>query len=152
MENIYKPPAAELRKEGLVRESGPLWKAVLIGALIDIFGTLVLGVILGIAGGVVLTALNMPEHLAGTPFLWLGGLLGGMASAVGGYCCARIAHSEGYRAPLWLTLCMVAVGLIFYSQKSSLLMHAAFSLLTVVSVMLGAWLYNRRHFRVNSAA
>ena len=147
----YRPPQADLTVPDSDAGSGV--KAVMVGVLADIGGTLLVGLLFGISYGFYLARqglvaeqiLQAIEHIE--PFSVLGmlsSLLGLLVSMLAGYLCARIAnHSEyKYAAILGVVSCLfgVLIGADFYS----LIEVVAVMLVTFAAVLFGTWLHVRR--------
>jgi len=103
-QNPYTPPQAQLA-DSEPRPGSPV-KAVVLGVVVDIGGTLVTSLMLGIAYGVSLAASGATqEEIAQIganipPDSWVvivGTVLGCGFSVAGGYVCARIVKQAEYR-------------------------------------------------------
>jgi len=100
MTDPYTPPGSPLRDPPDARRRSSLG-AIVLGFLVDIGGTVVLGAVLSFVAGVVLAAGGAaPGEIAGvierSPGFHLLGMAGGLSmTALGGYVAARFAnHSE----------------------------------------------------------
>jgi hypothetical protein len=151
MNNPYEPPRANLQ----MRDDRPglLPKAVAIGVLIDIGGTLAMGFGAAIVYGVVLGLRGYSEEAITKTFesfeLWsafgiVNLLLGTLASVVAGFYCARIANRNTYLAPGILAMISCAFGAALGAENYSQLELLLLSALTVVAVLAGAALYVTR--------
>jgi hypothetical protein len=149
----FKPPQAELGDPP--RKPGSLLRAVLTGAAIEIGGTLVLGIVLGIGYGLLLGAqgygeeemkqiLSHPDPLS--TFGVLGSLLGGAVSVFAGYACAAIAHRPSYVPVAMLATISVCLGLLLGGDGYPWHWTVLLSLLTIGCVLFGGWL-NQKDLR-----
>ena len=152
MTNHYEPPRANLERRN--EEPGSLAKAIAIGALIDIAGTLVAGFAAAIVYGIVLGMNGYSEEAIASAFEnidpWsafgvFSLLLGLAVSAIAGFQCARIANRDGYLAPGILAIISCAVGAALSGDAYSRTNLLIFSALTVVAILGGAsWFVTRR--------
>lgn len=151
MSNPYEPPRANVERTN--SERGSLPKAIAIGVLIDIGGSLAVGFAAAILYGIVLGATGHSEEEITRTFENLGtwsafSLLSmsmGLAiSAFAGYQCARIANRDGYLGPGILAMISCALGVLLsgdaYSQAEMLILSA----LNVVAVLGGASVFVTR--------
>lgn len=139
--NPYAPPDARLADP--VAAPGSAIKAVGIGLVVDIGGSVVAILLLAIAYGVLLGASGASgEEIEaatanGSWFFYAGAVVGGGFSALGGYVCARIARHSEYRLGGILAVVSALIGLVLtfedYSFKMNLVMAAG----GAVAVMLG---------------
>ena len=130
-------------------------KGMVFGALVDIGGTLVAGIALGVIWTIWLAANGQsaeeieqtiqnpdPTSLIGI----LGFVVGTAFSVLGGYVCARVARETEYRCAGVVATFSIAFGLAVGGGQSF-----AMSLLTVVAtiaaVMLGAWVGAQQNAR-----
>ena len=143
----FKPPQAELGDPP--RKPGSLLRALLTGAAIEIGGTLVLGIVLGIGYGMLLGAegygeeemkqiLTHPDPFSG--FGIVGSLLGGAVSVFAGYACAAIAHRRSYAPVFMLASISVCLGLLLGGDAYAWHWNVLLSLLTIACVLFGGWL------------
>ncbi len=151
MSNPFEPPRANLQMRN--DEPGSIPKAVAVGVLIDIVGTIAAGFAASIGYGLVLglrgyseaAIMQTFEKLDPTsPFALFTYCLGMLVSGVAGYHCARIANRRTYLAPGILAMISCAFGAALsagqYTQKALLILSA----LTVISVLIGASLYVKK--------
>ena len=150
-QNPYEPPRAALDPRN--REPGSIPKAVAIGAAIDIGGTLLGSMVLGIVYSVVLGAQGHSADEIQTilsslqPFSPVGLVLlaMGMAmSAFGGYQCAVIANRNAYLAPGIMSLISVGYGATMNDGTLDLPRLLLMSGLTVAAILGGASLHIRK--------
>jgi hypothetical protein len=144
-ENPYSSPGFDVSGPKLKRGS-PV-KAVLLGVLVDIGGSVVAGVVLVIAAGLILGFQGMPaerieEELTNTsPDSWLsiaGYIVGCLCSFLGGYVCALVAKRSEYKLAGIVAFISAWVSYLFGMQYYSVYMNALSSVLAVLCVMLGA--------------
>jgi hypothetical protein len=154
--NIYEPPKSDIS----VAENRPgsIVKAVVIGTLVEIVGTLLVGIAIGIAYVVILggqgtspeemkSALVQIDPLSGLGLL--GTVLGTFVSVLAGYFCARIANRTSFKPAFILSGISFTLGLVssYGSYTGGVLI--AMQVISVCAVLLGAWLYIRK-LRVTS--
>jgi hypothetical protein len=143
MENRYQPPTAEVHDQPAA--PGSAVKAVSLGLLVDIGGTLLLSVVVFSAYAVVQTGNGMSveqieAELGNLPptslFFIVMTLLGCGLSVLGGYVCARIARRRDYRLGVVLGALSTTLGLLLGSDESAGML-AATALLSFAAIMLG---------------
>jgi len=156
-ENPYDPPSAEVVDTPLADRPGSIWKGVVIGALVDLAGTLVAGIGLVFIYTLINAAPGMsPEAIAGLTnryyaeamgfdSVWglMGLALGSGFSVLGGYVCARFARRRWKPAALILGVVMAVFGIASGTGQISLPTNIAMGLSSLVFVWFGAWLYGR---------
>lgn len=100
-DNPYSPPEAPLADQP--RPPGSPWKAIGLGLLVDIGGTMVLGTVFAILAGVVMASQGYSAEEAEATFSgpvldsWVSALamlIGLGCSVAGGYVCARIVRQQ----------------------------------------------------------
>lgn len=154
MTSPYQAPKASVAD--VEAAPGSPVKAVIFGVLIDVGGSLVVGILLTVGYGIVLAASGVPpedlERVMSNPeplsaVSLIGNLLGCVASFLGGYVCARVAGREEYKwAGMVAGISAIAgfgFGLAAYSIEWNLL----FVLVTAAVVMAGARTAVRRKER-----
>lgn len=150
----YAPPASDIAVTAV--RPGKVWKGVLLGLLVDIGGSLVASIVLGIAYAVFLALQELPREQAlallrdadSNPFIhWTGLLLGSMFSVLGGYVCARIIRHQELRWGALTGVISAVIGLALAgteaAQGSVILLFA----LTIALVSAGAWLGMKRNLK-----
>jgi hypothetical protein len=149
-QNRYRPPRASLNPRQ--REPGSIPKAVVIGAIIDIGGTMIaaIGVVLIYAfmlGFQGYSETEIERALTEVPTLsplWLIlNAIGLAVSAFAGYQSAVIANRNNYLAPGLVSLVSVGFGALYggqYEFREFMMLNA----LTVIAVLSGASLYIRK--------
>lgn len=150
-QNPYQPPRGKLQARS--REPGSLAKAVAIGAVIDIGGTMLGGIVIALAYAVMLGvqghSTEMIQQTLSNVDRWsIYGILltamGILMSVLGGFQCAVIANRNTYLAPGILSLISVAFGAIGDDGRTELPVLLFFSAVTVASILGGASLYIRK--------
>lgn len=144
--NPYRPPASDPAPRTEPR--GSAVKAVLLGALADVGGSVAAGIVLtftyafllGLAGAdpeqIAFALANVPVD---SWFSILGMVVGSGFSVLGGYLCARIARHSEYQLGAIVAAISALSGLVLGGRVPAGI-DLAFSLVTVASVMLGSWI------------
>ena len=150
-QNPYQPPRASLDPRR--REPGSIPKAVAIGAAIDIGGTMIGAILLGLAYSVVLAMQGRsPTEIQQilttidpfTPFGLVLTAMGTGMSALGGYQCASIANRNSYLAPGIMSLISVGYGATMGGAEVDLPRLLFMSGVTVAAILGGASLHIRK--------
>ncbi len=147
-EDKFKPPSAEVQDPP--RKRGTLLRALLTGTVIEIVGTLAVGLLAGLVYGLVLGVqgygkdqveqiLTNPDPLSG--FGLVGSLLGSAVSVFAGFACASIAPGASYRPLLMLSAISVSLGLLVSADTYAWHVSLVYSLLTLACVGFGGWLH-----------
>jgi hypothetical protein len=146
MTSPYQPPKASVAD--MERVPGSPIKGVVFGVLVDIGGSLALGVVISILYGIVLVASGasqeeMERILASPDPLSWASIVGNMAgfgmSFLGGYVCARVAGKYEYRWAGIVAAVAGVVGLLFGMATYPVEWNLLLALLSVGAVMGGAW-------------
>jgi|UPI000648C7B8 hypothetical protein len=147
-ENRYSPPGADLSLTPVPpRAPWPAWRAVLAGLVVDIGGTTVAGLLIGVVWYVVLTRSGVSaEQIHAemsvtdrwTAFVIVSTLVGAVFSYLGGFVCNRLAQRADLRLGFVLAALSLAIGFWMSSEIVQPAMFAALSLLTAVSALAGA--------------
>lgn len=149
--NHYRPPRATVGHRN--REPGSIPKAVAVGAIIDIGGTLVGSFLMALCYTLVLgfqgqSSAAIDQALAQLDRWSFFGIaltaMGVGMSVLGGYRCAVIANRGNYLAPGILSLVSVVAGTVMNDGQAALPELLFFSALTVAAVLGGASLHARR--------
>lgn len=158
--NPFSPPSAAASALAH-RRGSPFW-AVSAGVLTDIGGSLLVGTLMSIVAAAVLVAGGTPPEqveaamLEPDPTSWFsifGYFVGCAFSFLGGYVCSRIARHAEYHLAGVLAVLVVSFGLLISAvgeSKWPAALHGLLVLLTVGSVMLGAWRGAVRNRRVTA--
>jgi hypothetical protein len=150
-QNRYQPPRAKVDARN--GEPGPIPKAVAIGAIIDIGGTMLGSFALGLIYAVILgmqgQTAEMIQHALNNMDRWsVVGLaftaMGTTMSMLGGFQCAVIANRTTYLAPGILSLVSVTFGAVMNDGSIELPELLFFSALTVAAILGGASLRIRK--------
>lgn len=149
--NRYQPPRSRLDPRN--REPGSIPKAVAVGALIDIGGTILGGSIVAMCYAVLLgmqglssDAITRELTEAGrwSAFGLITMAIGLVMSVLGGFQCAVIANRTTYLAPGILSIISVALGALMNEGQSQLQELLFFSAVTVAAILAGASLHIRK--------
>ena len=151
--NPYRPPEAPVADQD--RPRGSPVKGMVFGALVDIGGTLVAGIVLGVIWSIGLAASGQtaeeieqavqnpdPTSVVGI----LGFVIGTAFSVLGGYVCARVARETEYRCAGVVSVASIAIGLAVGGGQS-FAMNVLMVVATIAAVMLGAWIGAQRNAR-----
>lgn len=143
-DNPYSPPASKLA-DPIDREPGSPVKAVLLGAAVDIGGSLAMSMVLGIVVAVMMSGVAPAQMgaelaaMAGTsPYKVIAMVLGTAMSVLAGFTCARIARRRDDKLAFILGAISVTAGLLFAGDWSSPGMLALNAVLTFGAVLAGA--------------
>ncbi|MES2320238.1 MAG: hypothetical protein V4631_22400 [Pseudomonadota bacterium] len=148
----YIAPNADLKNAPLAPPSSPV-KAVLCGAAVDIGGSLVVGMVVGIVYGIMLVGQGLSAEQAMTSlkdtaegsWFWITCMAFGVGTSVlGGFVCARMSRRSDYRLGFILAAISVTFGLVFGSSAHSLAITAGMAALTAGAVLLGTRLGKAR--------
>ena len=132
-----------------IKKGSPM-KAFAIGVVVDIGGTIVLGIILTMIYSVMLASeglspqeiedqlTNLDPH---STFSIISMILGGMVTVFAGYLCASIVNFSEYKYTFILGSISAAFGLMVGESHYSSLDIMFLTILTVMCALFGAWLY-----------
>jgi hypothetical protein len=146
-QNPYSPPGAAV-SDPKARPGSPV-KAVLLGAIVDIVGTLVVGTLVAVTYGASLAASGasvedidaMSSNIPVDSWQFIVGLLIGCGfSLLGGYVCARIAKRSEYKLGCILGGISVLAGLLIGMGEYSSAIDLSLILATFAAVLLGSHL------------
>ncbi len=149
--NVYSPPKSDITVSN--SEPGSIAKAVIISSLIDIVGSVTSGLILVTLYGVYLASHGASQKDIENAFANLnpysalgiiGSTLGALISVYAGYKCAKICNNKSYKATSITAATGVAFGLLVGSSAYSISENIVLSALTIVSIFLGSWLFQRK--------
>jgi MFS family permease len=150
----YKPPESVVTAAG--HRPGSPTKAVLVGSLVNVIGSLVAGIFIGIAAAVYFAAVGYTDEQISDALMKNTGLIlvyffAGIAfSILAGYLCARIANVHEYRYAFITGVIGYAIGeLMFMIDPSSPAALPRWYLLAsyllyLPAVLLGAYLWVQR--------
>ena len=155
----FRPPETNVDRPDVQR--GSAIKAVVLGALTDIGGSFLSGIVFYVLYGIYLGATgNSVEDMAApfgaaeannSPMGFLLNLVGCLFSVLGGYVCSRIAKHSEYRLGAILAAVTVCIGFLLMAGGEPDPLTGIYSLLTIASVMVGAHLGARANKRERSA-
>ena len=142
--NPYATPGAKLA-DPPPGPGSPI-KAVLFGLLVDVGGTVVASLILGIAYGMYLATSGLAggdmqaaaESYRSGPMFYIGALVGLMFSVLGGHVCGRIARQSEYTLGVILGVLSVLSGLLLSWNQLPALTSTVLAVLGFAAVVLGA--------------
>lgn len=149
----YEPPRAPL-KDPQQRKTRPNLLAIVIGALVDIVTTTVVGTLFSIGFAVMVGSEGMkPEQFQellqdSTAFMVTAYALGLGCSVLGGYICARFANQNEYANGLAVGIIGVISGELMSSGGGEGWMHVL-GLLTIPAALLGAHIKMRHDKSLN---
>ena len=151
VENPYKPPAAAVRDPPRPPRSPIV--AVLAGLAVDIGGTTVAGIVLGIVYAAMLAARGMGAEEIGTTltelevsgYFILSTVVRLGFSALGGYVCARMARRDERRLTAIMAGLVVAIGFAMGAARWGVGLNVLMLVLTFAVVIAGGELARRRN-------
>jgi len=151
----FRPPATNVDAPDVQRGSAA--KAIVLGALTDIGGSMLAGIIFYLLYGIYLGAtgnsiedMGKPLSMAdasNSPMGFLMNMVGCLFSVLGGYVCARIAKHSEYRLGVILAVVTVSLGFLMMAGGETDPLAGIYSLLTVAAVMVGSHLGARTNRR-----
>jgi len=140
----YAPPSSE--SKDAPQEAGSPVKAIVLGLLTDIGGTMATSFILSIVFAVIwanqgmsseqMMAL-MSDRALGNPFTLVATIFGTVSSYLGGFICARIVRRSEMRYGAILSAISVLVGFALSIGNSSPARMIGLAILSIVAIMLG---------------
>ena len=151
-DNPYKAPTTPV-KDAPPPPRSPI-VAVLAGLAVDIGGTVVAGIVIGIVYAIVLASQGMGAEQIQTvlstadpssAYFAVGTLVGFGFSVLGGYVCARLARQRERRLALIQGLLSGVIGLSMAGDDFEIGVNIGMSLLSALSVVLGGELGRRRN-------
>ena len=149
--NPYQPPKSNLKLPHIPK--GSPTKAVVIACCVDIFGSYVLSLVIGVAYAAILAAKGLSPEEIGRAFASIsktsalyiiGTFLGGSITIFSGYLCARIARCSEYKIiTVYLVITVVVMTLVTLAAGpvGSTTEHLVMTILTILCGYFGAWLY-----------
>ncbi len=154
MTSPFTPPGSRLADQ-MPRAGSPL-KAVILGLLVDVGGSIAAGVLMTAAYAASLASSGVGpdgitqalEHLPGDSWLSIAGMvIGGLFSVLGGYVCARVARRSEFALGAVLGALSIGFGIWAGAGRHSVWFEAVLSLLTFLAVMFGVRLGAARNER-----
>lgn len=144
MENPYSPPNSRVKDPP--PSPGTPFRAVALGVLTDIGGTIISGIVIGMIYTVMISAsASSPDEVTaqlqdfgkdGGSYLLLT-LVGCGFSILGGYVCARISQRTDYRLGFVTGAISIAFGLLMAWDAAEALYHVLMAAVTLVCVLAG---------------
>ena len=155
-EELYKAPSSGF--ESNVDENGSTFKGILYGSLVDIFGTLTIGIVIGIIYmGMLLSqgvseseAIKLVENMDPLSiFDIVGGLFGLLVSFYSGYLCAKKSIINVNRNTIILFSITGSLGFLMGFGHYPLLQNILFTVLSISATFSGSkyWSVNNSHKR-----
>lgn len=144
MTNPYDPPQTPVSDPQ--PQAGSALKAVLLGLAVDIGGSLVASVVLGLVYAVVLASSGVSgdelrlalEGVMQTGWGFaIASAVGCAFSVAGGYVCARVSRRRDYRLGWVLAALSVGIGTLVGADGYSLLQQVLLGGVTVACVLIG---------------
>ena len=154
MTDPFRPPAANVDVANA--ERGSAVKAVVLGAIVDLGGSILASIVFFALYGVYLGATGtqgeefqstMSSMNGNSPMGIMMNIVGCLCSVLGGYVCARIARHSEYRLGAILAAISVGLGLLVAGSDEANALIGIYSLLTFAAVMIGAHLGATRNRR-----
>jgi hypothetical protein len=148
MSDPFEPPRAPLKDEPKKRKTRSNLLAILLGATVDLFTTMVASLVLSIGFAIVAGTAGMrPEEMAqqmsnSDGIRTLGSLIGLACSVLGGYVCARFANQNEYANALAVGVIGVIVGEVLGTKDADVMTHLL-GLATIPAAFAGAVLKMR---------
>lgn len=146
----FKPPSSDVSVPDIRR--GSAVKAVVLGAVTDIVGSMIASFVFFVAYGAYLAMTgNSPDQIGArtgdvgfdSPVGILVNIVGCLFSVLGGFVCARVAKHSEYKLGGILSAVSVALGVLVSGGAEPMI--ALYSLLTIASVMIGIHIGARRN-------
>jgi hypothetical protein len=149
--NLYEPPKSDVSVTD--DTPGSTIKAVALGALVEIVGSLLVGMAIGILYMFLLSQQGVPPQEMQSAleqmgpwsgFSLLGMALGTVVSVLAGYVCARIANRVSYIPASLVAGISFALTLLFGYSSHPLFELIGLGLISACAVLAGAWFYIRK--------
>jgi hypothetical protein len=150
--NPYAPPGAAL--QDLPVKAGSPLKAIILGLVVDLVGTMVGSLLLGAIYGIALAASGASfdelaaagEGVATDSWLfWITTAMGLAFSVLGGYVCARIARRNELRLGAILALLSALIGYLIAAGHYELGTFLSLTIASMAAVIGGARLGQARN-------
>jgi hypothetical protein len=147
----YAPPRSEVEDVEEIR-ARPI-TGVVVGAIVDLGGTILAAIVLAVAYTAYLAAQGAaPEQIeqtlatapAGSAYFNIATAIGLFFSALGGYVCASYTREHVYRAGLVLAMLVCVIGFLIGGGQHSQLFDTIVVAVTFAAVMFGVWWYQRK--------
>src|SRR5262245_28827166 len=143
--NPYAPPEATVQDQP--SKPGSAFKAMALGLAVDVGGSLIAAVILAAIYGAALAATGVPREditaamqasATDSWFFYVGSLVGGGFSVLGGYVCARIARRSEMKLGAILAALSAISGFLLGGDAVQLGTNLSMMLLTFGAVLVAA--------------
>jgi uncharacterized membrane protein AbrB (regulator of aidB expression) len=153
-ENIYKTPQSDVETFDAVK--GSPTKAIVIATLVDVVGTVVVGIVIGVIYSAILAADGLQaeeiakrlENVAPLSLYSLIGIASGcVITTYAGYLCAKKVNYSEYKVVSIYIIISVAFGFLLGGSTYPAVGMLILSLLTVLCAYTGAWLHVSRKAR-----
>lgn len=151
-QDIYQPPGSNVDIPA-IRKGSPI-KAILIAVVVDVVGTIVLGIIMGVSYAVILGANGVKPEVINerlrhmetfSAFSLTGIVLGGLVTILAGYLCAKIANYSEYKFAAIYGVLMTVLGLATGGfKRHSIMVMLLLAAITMLCALTGAWLHVRK--------
>ena len=150
--NPYKAPTAAVRDPPPPPRSPIV--AILAGLAVDIGGSVLASIVIGVVYAVVLATRGMPPEEVGrtltaldpsSGYFILSSMIGFGFSLLGGYVCARIARRDERRLSVILAALIEVIGLVLGAATLGIGLNALMLVLTFAAVIAGGELGRRRN-------
>lgn len=147
--NEFRETSSESEIESKNLKKGSPTKAIAMGLMIDIGGSLISALILAMAYSILLASKGLsPEEIEYqlvnsdpySTFSIVTMVVGGCMTVLGGYVCARIVNYSEYKFAFIFGFISAAFGYIASESHYSTLDNIALAILTLGCALLGAWL------------
>ena len=148
--NEFPNRPSESNADNKKLKRGSPTKAIAIGVVVDLGGTIILGIILVMIYSVMLASEGLsPEEIEDqlvnldphSTFSIISMTLGGLVTVVAGYLCASIVNFSEYKYTFILGSISAAFGLMVSESHYSSLDNIFLTILTVMCALFGAWIY-----------
>lgn len=148
----YAPPASN--PEIYEERKGAAWKAVLLGVVVDIGGTVVISFGAAFVAAMIFTSQGMDEAQFDqlfadrtSPLMVALTIVGGLFSILGGYVCARIAKHNELKLGGVVALFSTLFAIILDDERSGMTEDLLLYTAGIVSILFGSWLGMKRNQR-----
>lgn len=148
----YAPPASDVKTDDA--RKGAAWLAVLLGLATAYIGALVFGVIFGAVAATMMVGddgdmeqfTQMLEDPL-SPVMMASYLIGALFSILGGYICARFAKHKEMMLGGVMAVFSILVGIFLDDESTGPATNLLLNLVSVATLLLGAWLGMKRNQR-----
>jgi magnesium-transporting ATPase (P-type) len=147
-EDVYRTPQSDLTT--LDAKKGDALIAILVATVVDIAATIIVGVIIMVAYGLMLAVNGETQevitsklsNLDLTSNVSLAILFSGSLFTIfAGYLCAKLANHSEYNIVTIFAIILIVLGLAMGLPYYSLIENVILALITLCCIYFGAWLY-----------